>query len=120
MKLLVVMMCYMALASPAVCLIGMGVGIWARRTRLAPRFGISLVALATILLLCASALLIYDRVRPHGDPDLNGMVVGILGMLVCGPQSLLLTLLVVTTAAIALKRRRMAAKIHGTTSPPWS
>jgi hypothetical protein len=113
MRLLIMMLGYMALASPIVCLVGIVGGIWARRTRLAPRLGLSLVALAIFLALCEGIFLVYDivydRVRPHGGRDLDRLVVGILTLEVFGLQSLMLTLLIVTTIAVALKQRKTAA-----------
>jgi dolichyl-phosphate-mannose--protein O-mannosyl transferase len=91
--------------SPVICLISFLIGVWALRTHLAPRFGLSLVVLAPILAVTFTCLLVLEKTRPHGDPDLGGLFVAFLATIAIVPQSIALVVLSIKTIVTIRKRK---------------
>lgn len=87
----------------AACVVGLILGIWARRTGTASRLGLLLIVAACTLAAALAWLIIYDKVRPHGDPDLGGLGLFVLGELICVPLTLIVGALAIITGIILFK-----------------
>lgn len=99
---------YGAVASPAVVLVAVIVGMWARQSKLAPSLGTALFILAGLL--CLTAALVFGGFMlnppPRSDPNLAGAAPLFLYCFTGGPLSVLTAVITVIGAITLIRRKR--------------